>query len=114
MPACDDASSARPQAHQRRPPCETGAPNIALQLTGTALHLSLVKSLARLHQRSKAAPAAERNVGRRNNQSVRSAPNHHRVDKHRSCAYARLGARATNQGIRPPPSLRIAYAGDML
>ena len=38
--------------------------NIALQLTGTALHLSLVKSLARLHQRSKAAPAAERNVGR--------------------------------------------------
>ena len=37
--------------------------NIALQLTGAALHLSLVKSLARLHQRSKAAPAAERNVG---------------------------------------------------
>jgi len=37
-------------------------PNIALQLTGTALHLSPVKSLARLHRRSKAAPAAERNV----------------------------------------------------
>jgi len=37
-------------------------PNIALQLTGTALHLSLLKSLARLQQRSKAAPAAERNV----------------------------------------------------
>jgi len=36
--------------------------NIALQRTGTALHLSPVKSLARLHRRSKAAPAAERNV----------------------------------------------------
>jgi len=43
-------------------PTDTATPNIALQLTGTALHLSLVKSLARLHQRSKAAPAAERNV----------------------------------------------------
>jgi len=38
-------------------------PNIALQRTGTALHLSPEKSLARLHRRSKAAPAAERNVG---------------------------------------------------
>jgi len=36
--------------------------NDALQRTGTALHLSPVKSLARLHRRSKAAPAAERNV----------------------------------------------------
>ena len=40
-----------------------GPSNDALQRTGTALHLSPVKSLARLHRRSKAAPAAERNVG---------------------------------------------------
>jgi len=37
--------------------------NIALQLTGTALHLSPVKSLARLHRRSKAAAASSRVLG---------------------------------------------------
>ena len=75
-------STSKPlEIHQKRP-------NIALQLTGAALHLSPVKSLARLHRRSKAAPAAERNVQLISSPAARSVPPGARAAKAAPCPRA--------------------------
>jgi len=79
--------------------------NIALQLTGTALHLSPVKSLARLHRRSKAAPAAERNV-RPSTGLHATAELHAEVQISRSSQASRLAASASPPAPEVPLAVR--------
>jgi len=74
-----------------------------LQRTGTALHLSLVKSLARLHQRSKAAPAAERNVSP-------STGLHATYGLHAGVQSSRPPRTSPLAALASPPRLRSALA----
>jgi len=99
----DDTASRRTKALITTRIQSNSRSNIALQLTGTALHLSLVKSLARLHQRSKAAPAAERNV-RPSTGLHAAAELHAEVQISRSSQASCLGASTS------PPAPEVSLA----